>query len=391
MCVNTIYFLNKLYVCAFRPEDKKSLMEEDKMSMSSSTLRSNKSDDAKSMDRSYTQNTPTTQKDSSPSIASVSSSSSSQTSKSVESKDSFTSSESVSFSVDVPSPAPSESSEPMMPPVETNQTQTVIEESKLSSSKTTLEQTTEVDEKIKTTETISTSTQEKITEELAADIDNALAEVVSGLQMLEMQQQSDKKRMSGPNMKPKPSPKHTPDLVLDLPEGSNSSPTGDGSEPDSPTSTADTFAKSNQGTLKKANSMPRSLPSERFYGHHSGGQDVLLETSFMSQQPMLSSFHVKSPQTRSKIVTEPRPSSDQMTTSVTSISSSAVPVPPVELPPSLSQSAHMPHTATPPPVAEKPKLPPKVKPPVMKKPSPAEHPRKFSLPSSMNPNEQKPI
>jgi hypothetical protein len=66
------------------------------------------------------------------------------------------------------------------------------------------------------------SAVEKITEELTADIDSALAEVVSGLQMLEMQQLSDK-RMSLPNVKQKASAKHTPDLVLDLPEGSNSS------------------------------------------------------------------------------------------------------------------------------------------------------------------------
>jgi hypothetical protein len=49
--------------------------------------------------------------------------------------------------------------------------------------------------------------------------------------------------MSLPNVKQKASAKHTPDLVLDLPEGSNSSPSGEGSEPDSPTSTADTFAE----------------------------------------------------------------------------------------------------------------------------------------------------
>jgi hypothetical protein len=49
-------------------------------------------------------------------------------------------------------------------------------------------------EEISTMEKVVT-TQEKITEELTADIDSALAEVVSGLQMLEMQQLSDK-RMS---------------------------------------------------------------------------------------------------------------------------------------------------------------------------------------------------
>lgn len=345
--------------------------------MSSSTIRSTKSEDSKSMERSISQSVPTP-KESSPSIASVSSSSSSQTSKSVESKDTSSSNDSVSFSVDVPSPVPAPATTPddkIESSVETTETVTTV--SLCNSDTTVLE-----DKKV----------TEKITEELTADIDNALAEVVSGLHMLEMQQINDK-RLSLPNVKVKQSAKHTPDLVLDLPEGSNSSPSGDGSEPDSPTSTADTFAKSNQGTLKKANSMPRTLTGDRFYTP--SGQDVLLETSFMSQQPLLSTFHVKSQQGRKSAPESPRPTTESImsmsVSSISSISSSAVPVPPVSLPTSYSPStAHTTHQATPPPVAEKPKLPPKVKPPVMKKPNPADPHRKFSLPTSMTPDDSQP-
>lgn len=99
-------------------------------------------------------------------------------------------------------------------------------------------------------------------DDLASDIDSALAEVMSGLKSLEIQQKTDK-RMSLPAVKIKQTPKHTPDLVLDLPEGgSDSPPAQEGSGPDSPTmSAAETFAKSNQSTLKKATSMPRSIAS----------------------------------------------------------------------------------------------------------------------------------
>ena len=100
-------------------------------------------------------------------------------------------------------------------------------------------------------------------DELSMDIDNALEEVMAGLKSLEMQQKSDK-RMSLPVVKLKQTPKHTPDLVLDLPEGSNTPPSQDSSEPDSPTTAAETFAKSNQGTLKKASGpvlVPPAVPA----------------------------------------------------------------------------------------------------------------------------------
>lgn len=93
---------------------------------------------------------------------------------------------------------------------------------------------------------------------LSSDIDVALAEVMDGIKSLEMQQKSDK-RMSLPTSKSKP--KHTPDLVIDLPEGCSDSPPSH-SGPDSPTlSAAETFALSNQGTLKKGNSLPHNINS----------------------------------------------------------------------------------------------------------------------------------
>jgi len=360
----------------YRPEDKRSIADEDRTSTSSSTAKSVKSD-LKSMERSFTQAAPPTPKESSPSIASTSSSSSSQTSKSVESKDSSLCSDSVSFTTDIPPSTPTEKNESN---IETNQTVMTVSVSALDRNDPVI-----LPEEISTKEKVVT-TQEKITEELTADIDSALAEVVSGLQMLEMQQLSDK-RMSLPNVKQKASAKHTPDLVLDLPEGSNSSPSGEGSEPDSPTSTADTFAKSNQGTLKKASSMPRNVTGvDRFYGP--SGQDVLLETSFMSQNPMLSTFRVKSQQARTNFVPETRTPEQSMSSSFTSISSSAVAVPPVTLPSSFSNIS----SANPPPVAEKPKVPPKIKPLVKKKPPISDSHRKCSLPSSatQNPEDSKP-
>ena len=360
----------------YSPEDKRSIADEDKKtSTSSSTAKSVKSEDLKSMERSFTQAAPPTPKESSPSIASTSSSSSSQTSKSVESKDSSLCSDSVSFTTDVPPSTPTEKTESN---IETNQTVMTVSVSALDRNDPVI-----LPEEISTMEKVVTM-QEKITEELTADIDSALAEVVSGLQMLEMQQLSDK-RTSLPNVKQKASAKHTPDLVLDLPEGSNSSPSGEGSEPDSPTSTADTFAKSNQGTLKKASSMPRT-GVDRFYGQ--SGQDVLLETSFISQKPMLSTFHVKSQQARTKCVPETRTSEQIMSSSVTSISSSAVAVPPVTLPSSFSNIS----TENPPPVAERPKVQPKIKPPIMKKPSIPDSHRKFSHQSSVtqNPEDSEP-
>ena len=116
----------------------------------------------------------------------------------------------------------------------------------------------------------------KTTEDLHNDIDSALAEVMSGLQSLEMQQTMDKAPVSTTPQTTTATmnvaAKHTPDLVLDLPvsdeppspkergsplggsgsEKSVSTASSSGSDTESPTlSTAEVFAKSNQSTIKK--------------------------------------------------------------------------------------------------------------------------------------------
>ncbi|ELU00651.1 hypothetical protein CAPTEDRAFT_225880 [Capitella teleta] len=94
---------------------------------------------------------------------------------------------------------------------------------------------------------------EKTTEDLAHDIDSALAEVMSGLELLELQHTDERqpppihtKTLPTPKVKSH-DPKHTPDLVLDLPITA-SPESGDESSP--PLSTAEVFA-SNQSTIKK--------------------------------------------------------------------------------------------------------------------------------------------
>ena len=92
---------------------------------------------------------------------------------------------------------------------------------------------------------------EKSTDDLNQDIDSALAEIMSEVEMLELQtMEKDVEKH------PKPTsshPKHTPDLVLDLPVSTEKQTPGD---PDSPTmSTAEVFAKSNQSTIKKGQSL----------------------------------------------------------------------------------------------------------------------------------------
>ncbi|XP_013412995.1 SLIT-ROBO Rho GTPase-activating protein 1 isoform X3 [Lingula anatina] len=135
------------------------------------------------------------------------------------------------------------------------------------------------------------------TDDLERDLDHALSEVMTQVESLGKQEEgleggrrdsggrgdvmplgknSERTRSEsgtsssfGPQANRKftipPNPKHTPDLVLDLPpdakDTESPSPPQDQSDPDSPTSGAETFAKSNQCTLKKgmSNSMPRSL------------------------------------------------------------------------------------------------------------------------------------
>ncbi|XP_069141663.1 SLIT-ROBO Rho GTPase-activating protein 1-like isoform X3 [Argopecten irradians] len=218
------------------------------------------------------------------------------------------------------------------------------------------------------------SNPDPITEEISADIDNALAEVVSGLKSLEMQQRGDK-RMSLPLVKQKATPKHTPDLVLDLPDGTNSSPQ-EGSGPDSPTNStvADRFAQSNQGTLKKASSMPRNInPPTVSVGNvmsasvTGGGEHITFDSSYLADQPVFSTFaqgrKAVNPN-RSKSLTDHGPVE-------LSVSNKQAPVPVLPPIPVLPQTHSIPSVVgvTPPPVADKPKPPIKVKPPVMKKPT----------------------
>ncbi|KAL4227144.1 SLIT-ROBO Rho GTPase-activating protein 1 [Mactra antiquata] len=176
-------------------------------------------------------------------------------------------------------------------------------------------------------------------------MDTVLAEIMSDVRSLELQQSTDK-RMSLPLQKSKSTSKHTPDLVLDLPEGSNSSSPQDGSDRDSPVSAAETFAKSNQGTLKKASSMPRNISSSEVYTSDvQKNSEPLLKTA-----PMLSTFQNLK---RDETVNVSVPSSSRKFSLEEH---------------HLKSSPSQMHTFTP-PIAEKPKPPIKAKPPVMKKPT----------------------
>ena len=282
------------------------------------------------------------------------------------------------------------------------------------------------------------------------DIDTALQEVMAGLKSLEMQQKFDK-RMSLPAVKVKQSKKHAPDIVQDLPDGEGGgmrsnddtgrSRDGDdddhsnhhhhyrlhhhhasaqqlnrqrdgstqGTEAESPTiSAAETFAQSNQGTLKKAEIR---TGASSFHGHPSAPvarQDPASRLSISSEPgdvsrgasdlgqglasggPM-SSFSLK--RTESAMVgksgrsnlSSSSPSSSQSTQSPHSSPSSgsglysSPAAPPLFASPagSIHHSTPPPSTSSispnPPPVAQKPKPPMKVKPPVMKKPAATTH------------------
>lgn len=178
-------------------------------------------------------------------------------------------------------------------------------------------------------------------------MDTVLAEIMSDVRSLEMQQSSDK-RMSLPLQKSKSASKHTPDLVLDLPEGSNSSSPQDGSDRDSPTlSAAETFAKSNQGTLKKASSMPRNVSGSEMYT----AEFKKSEESVKAPGTVLSTF-------------QGLKRDELMSTSVSSTGRK------FSLEEHHLKSLSLPSTQTiTPPITEKPKPPIKVKPPVMKKPT----------------------
>ncbi|XP_052778969.1 SLIT-ROBO Rho GTPase-activating protein 3-like isoform X2 [Mya arenaria] len=195
------------------------------------------------------------------------------------------------------------------------------------------------------TDSNQTSASEDIT-----SMDNVLAEIMSDVRSLELQQTSDK-RMSLPFQKNKSSAKHTPDLVLDLPEGSNSPSSQDGSDHDSPTmSAAETFAKSNQGTLKKAASMPRNISNSEMY--KTDIQQQKPSDPLNKSGPMLSTFGFKR---------------DDVTTPSVAMSGRKYSLDEHHLKSSPMSQVHS--VSFTPPISEKPKPPLKVKPPVMKKPS----------------------
>ena len=138
----------------------------------------------------------------------------------------------------------------------------------------------------------------KTTEDLANDIDTALAEVMSGLQSLEMQQNMDKPTKTT-TATMNVAAKHTPDLVLDLPvsdeppspkervspvsssgeKSSGGATSSSGSDTESPTlSTAEVFAKSNQSTIKKGQTITMLRGS---------GATRVAELSQMSSAPIM--------------------------------------------------------------------------------------------------------
>ena len=143
---------------------------------------------------------------------------------------------------------------------------------------------------------------EKSTEDLNQDIDTALAEIMSEVEMLELQTMD-----KGVDKRPKPAvahPKHTPDLVLDLPVTTEKQTHGD---PDSPTmSTAEVFAKSNQSTIKKGQSLVGSsklgnVMHMEASGGHLGTRSVDDDIMVKSAGPMTSfgQVNVKGSQTLS--------------------------------------------------------------------------------------------
>lgn len=180
-------------------------------------------------------------------------------------------------------------------------------------------------------------------------MDSVLAEIMSDVRSLELQQSTDK-RMSLPLQKSKSASKHTPDLVLDLPEGSNSSSPTEGSDRDSPVSAAETFAKSNQGTLKKAASMPRNISSSEAYNttEIQRNSEVLVKTS-----PNLSTFQTGKREKEEIIKVSASSESRKYSLQEQHLKSASLP----------------PMTSFSPPSAGKPKPPVKAKPAVMKKPN----------------------
>ena len=109
--------------------------------------------------------------------------------------------------------------------------------------------------------------QQPCTDDLAQDIDTVLAEVMSGLESLQMKMDSTKTEQEKTVSAPTAKPRNTPDLVQDLPVTSHLlSPSENSYSMPEDTcsmlslSTAEVFADSNQSTIKKGSlaTMPRS-------------------------------------------------------------------------------------------------------------------------------------
>ncbi len=121
------------------------------------------------------------------------------------------------------------------------------------------------------------------------DIDNTLAEIMSSVHSLELQQKVPPKQPSLRQRPKRPPPppssyKHTPDLVLDLPVSQTPSSPKEKREKDSPTlSTAEVFAKSNQSTIKKGMPLARATAASPFTGSQGSKDSAIMVTSMPSE------------------------------------------------------------------------------------------------------------
>ena len=216
------------------------------------------------------------------------------------------------------------------------------------------------------------------TEDLAQDIDTVLAEVMSGLESLQMnqsQQESSKTDDVSSTTTPIAKPRNTPDLVQDLPIASHLLAVGENSIPEdtcslSSFSSAELFADSNQSTLKKSGSaggstIPRSTSS--FRSPH-------VTTTTETFTPMKRSYttntkirsHGLSGRSRRERYSDPSDATENVSTSgIVDISSD------VDKPVWIGRTAENdPHLMVSRPIAQpRPKPPVRVKPQVMKKPA----------------------
>lgn len=238
-------------------------------------------------------------------------------------------------------------------------------------------------------------------DDLQQDIDSALAEVMSGLKSLETQSETDSEPFVLQRA-PVSNPRHTPDLVLDLPKDVEpASPKNESRKTDSPTMTAaEVFVANDQCTIKKGASMPRGVGG--FYTTQS--QDPVqsstspVKRSLSSTATMNRAKQVLDKERQKQNDADKSPSLRRRGTDpdhVWSKKSGGSPVPPPTVPErllktqtpdraasasptmgsntSMSRSLHLtpdrPDRPTRPGLPEKPKPPLRVKPQLMKKPS----------------------